>query len=169
MRTDLGLLLLTNLKLTQLHTGYQTGIFTDMESIIEYIGRTWWTGLCRFLQFTQENFQIEQQHVNTPFREDDYTIMEEISKSQRWTTGQLRQINVCRLHIHVTYMMEIAVNGTSLDPHICKWRTEPYRQNTQSMLQWPIQTCPKIMEIVESSDTIPSGNGPPQAMEKDEG
>lgn len=99
LKTTLGALLLSNLKLTQLYTGHQTGILTDTSSNINYVKSNWWTSVWKFLKFAQANLHMEIQYMNPPFREDHYGIMELSKRQQYWTTLQLQK-NQCMQTSH---------------------------------------------------------------------
>ena len=140
LKTELGDTLMHHLQWTQMLTGLQTGILTDVSTPLEYVPRTWWIHVRQFLKTIEGNLHIEDSYTTPPLRGDDYSIMQHLVDSRRYGTTKLRRLNACRIFQQVTYMSEIAIAGDKLDREYLG--ANRHGKMSVSNQEWPTQTSP---------------------------
>ena len=130
--------MLYHLQWTQMLTGLQTGILTDVHTNIEYAPQTWWIHVRKFLNHIQGNLYLEAQYTFHPIRQEDYSIMQRLSQSGNYGKATLRRINACRLYLRIMYMSEMVTTSTTFNR---AWLTHA-DPHTESTLDWPVQGNP---------------------------
>ena len=105
--TITGSLIRATIESLKVECGVSTAIFTyPFQRVEKYVTKTWVTHAWKFC--SDRGLTIEETTKQIPLQcEGDRFIMDKLLKHQ-WSTGELRQINMCRMYLRATTMADIA-------------------------------------------------------------
>jgi hypothetical protein len=160
--TDISSMLRTTLAWSQWQAGISASILSDCHVQVGYIECRWLMSLREALRASKASFRLDQPFTQPPERIGNMHIMDVARRSGRYTATELRQLNYCRLYLHVTTISEIldALGAKSrLMTHAAKCSRPPWfnpgtitviqaKPTSRSCLQKWLQLCHHLSTVV---------------------
>lgn len=116
----------------QWQSGISKCILQDTRTNLPHLSSRWMISLRRFLQSIAAKLKLHEPPVTPPERIGDIYIMEFAIRSNHFNEDELKIINYCRQHLHVTTISELFdASGKKLLPHIIRCRRPPWIDKKQ--------------------------------------
>ena len=162
---NIGTLIQISMRYLQLESGQSESVFTGNFMGYEYVSHTWCAPLWLYLTTIQGEILIDAHTNYVPQRSEDKHIMDDMCLD--YQGRQLRQINQCRLWLHViTYadiishdgniILEWDWKGTSPAPSILNWPTQG-KPDKSAWRTWR-SALKKSLHLQQTTLRTPLGN-----------
>jgi hypothetical protein len=161
--TDISTILRIVLAWTQWQAGSSTPLLADPSiPFEEYVEGRWIHSLREALRASRTTIRVDQSFVQPLERDRDQHLMDIARRSKQYSPQAMRQLNYCRLFLHVTTVSELYdQTGTKLLPHIERCERPPWfdpttitvlqlRPTSRKCLQQWRSFCQHIQRIVPS-------------------
>ena len=111
---------------SQWQSGIATSILSNTHVSIDYVECRWLLSLREALRATNASVRVDQDFVQGPERQGDVHIMDAARRSRRYSPDDLRRLNYCRLHLHVTTVSELLDPSGKVLHHMTKCKRPPW-------------------------------------------
>ena len=111
----------------QWQSGHEAFILDDTTTNLPYLESRWLRSLREFLGAINAHIRLDKSIIALPERQNDIYIMQFARECALFTAQELRIINYCRLHLHVTTVSELfSADGTTIIHHLFDCHREPW-------------------------------------------
>ena len=129
----------------QWQSGMSESFLTDTSTPLPHIEARWLQSLRYGLNKAAIKIQLHRQYIIPPEREGDIHIMQWVTSPNRYTDRQIKMINYCRMHLHVTTISELFnISSDKILPHMYTCTRPPWFNTKQYM---PLQPRPSSYQI----------------------
>ena len=130
---------------TQWNAGTGTPILETPRTSLPYLEARWIASLRTSLTLADMHITTDITYTVKPERHGDKHLMDWILETGKYDNTQLRILNCCRLHLHVTTISELLdAHGRNFLPHMFNCSRPPWFNTRQYM---PIQPRPSHHQI----------------------